>query len=82
MYYNNNMNYNVSMKGSGVSLIAGSCIGIGVNLIMLYHKMFIMGQIVDNEYIKKASSISFVGGGMTSFGLYFLVPNAIRNLWI
>jgi hypothetical protein len=73
--------YNVSIAGSGISFMAGACLCTGANLLRLYYDIVLKGKIPDRDYITKVSSLTFLGGGMTSFGLYFLVPNAIRTLW-
>ncbi len=76
-----NKSYNVSLAGSGVSFMAGACVCAGMNLLNLYYNMVVKNLNQDKDYITKMSSIAFLGGGMTSFGLYFLVPNNVRNLW-
>jgi hypothetical protein len=77
----NKNSYNVSIAGSGISFMAGACVCAGGNLLQLYYQIVIKNKIPDKDYITKISSIAFLGGGMTSFGLYFLVPNTIRTLW-
>lgn len=76
-----NKNYNVSFAGSGISFMAGACVCAGANLLQLYYNIVIKNKMPEKDYITKVSSIAFLGGGMTSFGLYFLVPNNIRNMW-
>lgn len=78
---NNYKNYNVTLPGSGISFMAGSCLALGLNLLNLYYTIAIKNKEPSKDHIHKVSAIIFVGGGMTSFGLYFLVPNRVRNMW-
>jgi hypothetical protein len=73
--------YNVTLAGSGISFASGACLALGLNLLGLYYNFVIKNKEPTLEHIKKLSAITFVGGGMTSFGLFFLVPNSVRNLW-
>lgn len=73
--------YNISLAGSGISFMAGACLGTGINLLRLYYNIMLKDKLPEKDYISKVSSISFFGGGLTSFGIYFLVPNAVRSLW-
>jgi hypothetical protein len=73
--------YNVSLLGCGISFMAGSCLALGLNLLQIYYIIAIKDKMPETDFIKKVSAITFVGGGMTSFGLFFLVPNSVRTLW-
>jgi hypothetical protein len=73
--------YNVSFAGSGISFMAGASMCIGANLLTLYYNIVVKDKKPEPSYIRNISLIAFLGGGMTSFGLYFFVPNTVRSLW-
>lgn len=73
--------YNVSVVGSCISFFAGAFLFSGMNFLQLYNDIVFKNKIPEKNFIVKVSSIAFLGGGMTSFGLYFLSPNKVRNQW-
>ncbi len=75
------MIHNVSMVGAGISFVSGASIITGLNLLNLYYQVITKDKTIKPEDIITMSSIAFLGGGMTSFGIYFLVPNFVRSVW-
>jgi len=77
---NNNL-YNVSIMGSCIAFMSGASLCTGLNLLCLYYNIVVKDKRPEREYIVSLNTFAFVGGGLTSFGLYLIVPNKIRTLW-
>ena len=75
------LNYNVSFIGSMISFAAGACLLGGLNLLYINYDLAIRNKIPSSEQIFKLLGLSTLGGGLTSFGIYYLVPNSIRSVW-
>jgi len=76
-----NKNYNVSFIGSSIAFTAGSCLAGGLNLLCMYYNIVAKNKNLTKDSVVQLSALSIIGGGLTSFGIYYLVPNSIRNLW-
>jgi hypothetical protein len=74
------MEYNVSISGSVLAFSAGACLGLGNTLLSVYKTTQQKGTM-SGELVKQLSVLSFLGGGLTVFGVYTLVPNKIRLWW-
>lgn len=78
---NMELSYNVSGSGAAIAFMAGSCLSIGLNLLNIHNEITTRNKVFTKDHILMVSAISFLGGGLSTLGIYTLVPNQIRGWW-
>jgi hypothetical protein len=75
------MNYNINVEGATISALAGGTFFSGLVILKACYAHVMYETKINLEELKQVSYLSFIGGSLTVFGIYSIVPDKIRLLW-